>query len=82
MSTPLSQMMSPTTKSDTTDTNEESERFLSFSKIQDELKLTDEKYIKIIEQIREKNDELSKMKEQALVLSGARSILIKMCKEE
>ena len=78
MSIPLSQAMSSINES----TESKEEKSVSFGKIEAELKLTDEKYMKIIDQIREKNDELSKMKEQALVLSGARSILIKMCKEE
>jgi len=51
------------------------------SSVEEEFKLTDEKYTGVIEQMRKANEELSKLKEQALVLSGARTILMKMLKK-
>lgn len=54
---------------------------LKVNTLLEELKLTEEKYVQILEQIKIKNDEMSKMKEQALVLSGARSMLMKMTRD-
>lgn len=54
---------------------------LALSSLEDELKLTDEKYVGIIDQMKKANEELAKLKEQALVLSGARSVLMKMLKK-
>jgi len=54
---------------------------LTLSSVEEEFKLTDEKYTGVIEQMRKANEELSKLKEQALVLSGARTILMKMLKK-
>jgi len=54
---------------------------VSIETLEDELKLTEEKYNQIIDQVRAKNEELSKLKEHALVLSGARSVLMKICQK-
>ena len=47
-------------------------------KIQDELKLLEEKNTTVIEQIRTKTEEISRLKESALLIMGAKSILTKM----
>ena len=47
-------------------------------KIQDELKLLEEKNTTVIEQIKTKNEEVSRLKESALLIMGAKSILTKM----
>ena len=47
-------------------------------KIQDELKLLEEKNTTVIEQIKTKNEEVSRLKESALLIMGAKSILAKM----
>ena len=54
---------------------------VSVTSIEDELKLTEEKYGQVIDQVRAKSEELSKLKEHALVLSGARSVLMKVCQK-
>lgn len=60
----------------------ENKACVSLSSVEDELKLTDEKYVGVIDQMKKANEELSKLKEQALVLSGARTILMKMLKKD
>jgi len=47
-------------------------------KIQDELKLLEEKNTTVIEQIKTKTEEISRLKESALLIMGAKSILTKM----
>ena len=47
-------------------------------KIQNELKLLEEKNTTVIEQIRTKTEEISRLKESALLIMGAKSILTKM----
>ena len=47
-------------------------------KIQDELKLLEEKNTTVLDQIRTKNEEISRLKESALLIMGAKSILTKM----
>ena len=47
-------------------------------KIQDELKLLEEKNTTVIEQIRTKTEEIARLKESALLIMGAKSILTKM----
>lgn len=54
---------------------------VTVTSIEDELKLTEEKYAQILDQVRSKSEELSKLKEHALVLSGARSVLMKVCQK-
>ena len=49
-------------------------------KIQDELKLLEEKNTTVIEQIKTKTEEISRLKESALLIMGAKSILTKMLK--
>lgn len=50
-------------------------------KMQDELKSLEEKNEKIIEQIRIKNEELSKLRESALIILGAKSVINKFLSE-
>ena len=47
-------------------------------KIQDELKLLEEKNTTVIEQIKTKTEEIARLKESALLIMGAKSILTKM----
>ena len=47
-------------------------------KIQDELKLLEEKNTTVLDQIRTKSEEISRLKESALLIVGAKSILTKM----
>ena len=47
-------------------------------KIQDELKLLEEKNTTVIEQIQTKTEEIARLKESALLIMGAKSILTKM----
>ena len=47
-------------------------------KIQNELNLLEEKNTTVIEQIRTKTEEISRLKESALLIMGAKSILTKM----
>ena len=54
---------------------------VSVTSLEDELKLTEEKYVQILDQVKAKSEELSKLKEHALVLSGARSVLMKVCQK-
>lgn len=61
--------------------NESCTKCVSFTSLESELKLTEEKYNNILDQVRAKSEELSKLKEHALVLSGARSVLMKICQK-
>ena len=47
-------------------------------KIQEELKLLEEKNTTVIDQIKTKTEEISRLKESALLIMGAKSILTKM----
>ena len=47
-------------------------------KIQDELKVLEEKNTTVLDQIRTKTEEISRLKESALLIMGAKSILTKM----
>ena len=47
-------------------------------KIQEELKLLEEKNTAVIDQIKTKTEEISRLKESALLIMGAKSILSKI----
>jgi len=47
-------------------------------KIQEELKLLEEKNTTVLDQIKTKTEEISRLKESALLIMGAKSILTKM----
>ena len=47
-------------------------------KIQEELKILEEKNNTVIEQIRTKSEELNKLKESALLIIGAKAVLTKL----
>ena len=47
-------------------------------KVEAELKIIDEKHTMVVEQIRVKSEELNKLKESALIIIGAKSVLLKL----
>jgi len=47
-------------------------------KIEAELKVIDEKHTMVVDQIRVKSEELAKLKESALIIIGAKSVLLKL----
>ena len=47
-------------------------------KVEAELKVIDEKHTMIVDQIRVKSEELTKLKESALIIIGAKSVLLKL----
>ena len=47
-------------------------------RIEEELKTMDEKNTMVLEQIKIKSEELSRLKESALIIMGAKSILVKL----
>ena len=47
-------------------------------KVQAELKVIDEKHTMVVDQIRVKSEELAKLKESALIIIGAKSVLLKL----
>lgn len=47
-------------------------------KVEAELKVIDEKHTMIVDQIRVKSEELAKLKESALIIIGAKSVLLKL----
>lgn len=47
-------------------------------RIEEELKTMDEKNTMVMEQIKAKSDELARLKESALIIMGAKSMLVKL----
>lgn len=47
-------------------------------KVEAELKVIDEKHTMVVDQIRVKSEELNKLKESALIIIGAKSVLLKL----